>query len=253
MSTAFRLAPGVHAAFTGRYDGGVSGAPFDTLNLGAGVPDDPAAVRGNRRIAGERLGFDPDRVVWMGQVHSADAAVADAPGTVDRVDAVVTGRNDLVLASLAADCLPILAADGAAGVIGAAHSGREGTLRGVAAALVDTMVHKGAQPGRMVVALGPAICGACYEVPEEMRAAMAARVPEGASTTRHGTPSVDLRAAVAAQLRAAGVGQIRVDERCTYETEGLFSHRRAAPTGRLAGFVWRDGAARGAAPHTGEA
>jgi YfiH family protein len=239
MSSAIALGPGVSAGFTGRYDGGVSAPPFDTLNLGTGVPDDPAAVAENRRIAGARLGFAPERVVWMAQVHGADVAVADRPGVVGRVDAVVTTRTDLVLATLAADCLPILAADPEAGVIGAAHSGRLGTLRGVAAALVKGMADQGADPGRIRVALGPAICGSCYEVPAEMRDQVARTTPEGAGTTAEGTPSVDLRAAVTAQLRAAGVGHVTSDDRCTLETPDLFSHRRGAPTGRLAGFVWR--------------
>ncbi|WP_017591199.1 peptidoglycan editing factor PgeF [Nocardiopsis potens] len=239
MSAAFELVPGVLAGFTGRYDGGVSAAPFDTLNLGKGVPDDPEAVDRNRAAAAERFGFDHRRVVWMDQVHSADVAVATGPGTVGRVDAVVTREEDLVLAVLAADCLPILAADPEAGVVGAAHSGRAGTLRGVAPALVAEMVRGGAEPDRISVALGPSICGSCYEVPAEMRDELAAHTPEGAATTRKGTPGIDIRAAVAAQLRAAGVGHITEDGRCTYETEGLFSHRRGAPTGRLAGYVWR--------------
>jgi len=239
MSAAFELVPGVLAGFTGRYDGGVSAAPFDTLNLGKGVPDDPEAVERNRAVAAERFGFDHRRVVWMDQVHSADVAVATGPGTVGRVDAVLTREEDLVLAVLAADCLPILAADPQAGVVGAAHSGRAGTLSGVAPALVAEMVRNGAEPGRIAVALGPSICGSCYEVPAEMRDELAAHTPEGAATTRQGTPGIDIRAAVTAQLRAAGVGQITADGRCTYETEGLFSHRRGAPTGRLAGYVWR--------------
>ncbi|MDA2808252.1 peptidoglycan editing factor PgeF [Nocardiopsis suaedae] len=239
MSAAFELAPGVLAGFTGRYDGGVSAPPFDTLNLGAGVPDERAAVEENRRAAAARLGFDHTRVVWMDQVHSADVAVAEAPGTAGRVDAVVTRREDLVLAALAADCLPIVAADPGAGVIGAAHSGRVGTIKRVAPALVGEMVRHGAEAGRITVALGPSICGRCYEVPVHMRDELAAHTPEGASATREGTPAVDMRAAVEAQLRAAGVGHVTVDGRCTYESPDLFSHRRQAPTGRLAAYVWR--------------
>ncbi|RCV54496.1 peptidoglycan editing factor PgeF [Marinitenerispora sediminis] len=239
MTAVTEIGPGVRAGFTERYGGGVSAAPFDTLNLGAGVADDPAAVAENRRIAANRFGFDPERVVWMTQVHSADVAVADAPGDAGRVDAVVTTRPDLVLATLAADCLPILAADLEAGVIGAAHSGRLGTVRGVAAALIAEMVSQGASVERVSVLLGPAICGACYEVPPQMQDEVAAGTPEAASRTRAGTTGVDLRAGVTAQLRRAGVRRIAADGRCTLESPELFSHRRGAPTGRLAGFVWR--------------
>ncbi|ASU83424.1 laccase domain-containing protein [Nocardiopsis gilva YIM 90087] len=240
MSAKIEMGPGVSAGFTQRYDGGVSAAPFDTLNLGTGVSDDREAVAENRRIAAARLGFDPDRVVWMNQVHSAEVAVADAPGDVGKVDGVVTTRPGLVLATLAADCLPILAADSEAGVIGAAHSGRMGTATGVAPAMAAEMVAQGARPARITVALGPSICGQCYEVPPEMQEEVARRSPEGASRTRQGTSGVDLRAAVAAQLRAAGIGHITVDERCTLESPELFSHRRDAPTGRFGGFIWRE-------------
>lgn len=239
MSAAFELAPGVLAGFTGRYDAGVSAPPFDTFNLGKGVPDEEAAVEENRRAAAARYGFDHTRVVWMEQVHSADVAVATEPGGAGRVDAVVTARDDLVLAALSADCLPIVAADPGAGVIGAAHSGRVGTIKRVAPALVEEMVRQGADLGRIRVVLGPSICGRCYEVPAHMRDELAAHTPEGASTTREGTPAVDMRAAVEAQLRAAGVGHVRADGRCTYESADLFSHRRQAPTGRLASYVWR--------------
>ncbi|MFC4561438.1 peptidoglycan editing factor PgeF [Nocardiopsis mangrovi] len=239
MSAVIELGPGVSAGFTRRYDGGVSAAPFDTLNLGMGVPDDPDAVRRNRVIAAGQLGFDNERVVWMDQVHSADVAVAERPGVVGRVDAVVTGRSDLVLATLAADCLPILAADAGAGVIGAAHSGRLGTAAGVAGVLVEAMVGQGARRDRISVALGPSICGHCYEVPPEMREEIARSTPEGASRTRAGTAGIDMRAAVTAQLRSAGVGRVSADERCTLETRDLFSHRRDARTGRFAGYVWR--------------
>ncbi|GAB3205823.1 peptidoglycan editing factor PgeF [Marinactinospora thermotolerans] len=240
MSAVIELGPGIRAGFTQRYDGGVSAPPYDTLNLGAGVGDDPAAVEENRKTAGVALGFDPERVVWMEQVHGADVAVATGPGVVGRVDAVVTVEPDLVLAALAADCLPILAADPVAGILGAAHSGRQGTAKGVAVEMVAAMERLGATRSDVVVALGPSICGECYEVPAAMRDEVARSVAEAACTTREGTPGIDMRAAVAAQLGRAGVGRVLVDERCTLESPELFSHRRGAPTGRLAGYVWRE-------------
>ncbi|MDT0301157.1 peptidoglycan editing factor PgeF [Streptomonospora wellingtoniae] len=239
MSAVIELGPGVQAAFTRRYDGGVSSAPFDSLNLGHGVDDAPAAVAENRRTAAKDLGFAAERVVWMDQVHSADVAVATEPGTAGRVDAVVSDRPDLVLAALAADCLLVLAADAEAGVVGAAHSGRLGTQAGVAPAMIARMALLGADPARIAAVLGPAICGRCYEVGPQVQAEMARRVPEAASRTREGTEGIDMRAAVTAQLRAADVGHITSDDRCTLESPELFSHRGGAPTGRFAGFVWR--------------
>ncbi|WP_141923550.1 peptidoglycan editing factor PgeF [Haloactinospora alba] len=238
MSAVFQLGPGVAAGFTRRYDGGVSAAPFDTLNLSSGVSDDHTAVERNRQDAAARLGFDSGRVVWMDQVHGADVAVVTAPGVAPRVDGIVTTRDDLVLAALAADCLPILGADPDAGVLGAAHSGRAGTLAGIAPRLVEAMVNQGARESRITVALGPAICGRCYEVPEWMRDEMAERLPQGAGRTSVGTASIDLRAAVTAQFEECGVHNVVVDRRCTLEDPDLFSHRRTGMTGRFAGYIW---------------
>jgi copper oxidase (laccase) domain-containing protein len=90
----------------------------------------------------------------------------------------------------------------------------------------------------MVAAIGPAACGSCYEVPAEMRAEVAAAVPEAWATTRRGTPAVDLRAAITAQLTRTGVRDVRHDARCTIESPELYSYRREPITGRFAGYIW---------------
>lgn len=232
------LAGRVGAAFTDRH-GGVSRAPYDTLNLGGGVGDDPEAVAENRRRAALAMGADPDRVVFMRQVHSNRVAyVRDPSESWQEVDAIVTDVPGLALAALAADCAPVLLADEEAGLVGAAHSGRVGTLDGVVPALVAAMTERGARPERITALIGPAICGACYEVPEEMQAAAVAAVPETRATSRDGTPALDLREGIAAQLAAAGVPDVRRDPRCTREDPDLFSHRRDGRSGRLAGYVW---------------
>jgi YfiH family protein len=238
MGNVIDLGHGVRASVTERH-GGVSAPPYDSLNLGLGSGDDRGTVLANRETAARDLGLDTDRIVWMNQVHSADVLVATEPGGVGTCDGVVTTRPDLVLASLAADCLPVLAADAEAGVLGAAHSGRLGTAHGVAANLVEAMAGQGARADRITVFLGPSICGGCYEVPPRVRDETARDTPEAACTTRRGTAGVDMRAAVTAQLRRAGVTDIRADGRCTLESPELFSHRRNAPTGRFASFLWR--------------
>ncbi|MDL4821546.1 peptidoglycan editing factor PgeF [Actinomadura opuntiae] len=237
MITTVALGDGVGAAFTGR-TGGVSTAPYDSLNLGGAVGDDPAAVTANRRRAAAALGVDPGRTVWMRQVHGADVAFVTAPGDHGPIDAVLTTVPGLVLAVLVADCAPVLLADPAAGVAGAAHSGRPGTAAGVVPALVKVMCERGADPARIRAAIGPAACGGCYEVPAEMRDEVAAVVPAARATTAKGTPGLDLRAGIVAQLAASGVDDVTVDPRCTLETPDLFSYRRDGRTGRFAGFVW---------------
>ncbi|MEV3919489.1 peptidoglycan editing factor PgeF [Actinomadura coerulea] len=237
MITAVALGDGVGAGFTGRA-GGVSGPPFDSLNLGGAVGDDPAAVLDNRRSAAAALGTDPGRTVFMRQVHGADVAFAASTDLPGPVDAVVTTVPGLALAVLVADCAPVLLADPAAGVVGAAHSGRPGTAAGVVPALVKAMCERGADPARMTAAVGPAACGRCYEVPAEMRDEVAAVVPAAYATTSKGTPGLDIRAGVAEQLASAGVERVSRDGRCTIEDPGLYSYRREGRTGRFAGYVW---------------
>ncbi|WP_087928497.1 peptidoglycan editing factor PgeF [Streptomyces albireticuli] len=235
-------ASGAHFAFTDRW-GGVSAAPYDELNLGGAVGDDPAAVRANRERAAKGLGLDPAAVVWMNQVHGRDVAVVDGPwdtSDIPAVDGVVTARRGLALAVLTADCTPVLLADPVAGVAGAAHAGRPGLVAGVVPATVEAMTALGADPARIVARTGPSVCGLCYEVPEAMRADVAAVVPEAWATTRQGTPAVDVAAGVRAQLARLGVNISGQSHICTLESRDHFSYRREHTTGRLASYVWLD-------------
>lgn len=220
--------------------GGTSAAPYDTFNLGAHVGDDPAAVAANRARVARELRVPEDRLVWMTQVHGAGVAVVDGPqqGPVPDVDALVTATPGLVLCVLVADCVPVLLADPVTGVVAAVHAGREGVRQGVVPAALAAMTRLGARPGDVTALLGPAVCGACYEVPAAMQAELARVVPGAAVRTRKGTPGLDLRAGLDARLRAAGVPEVVHDPRCTVEDSRLFSHRRDGVTGRQAGLVW---------------
>ncbi|MFF9404381.1 peptidoglycan editing factor PgeF [Streptomyces anandii] len=234
---------GAHFAFTDRW-GGVSAVPYEELNLGGAVGDDPGAVGANRELAAKSLGIDPARVVWMNQVHGADVAVVDGPwgsaAEIPAVDAVVTARRGLALAVLTADCVPVLLADPVAGVAAAAHAGRPGMLKGVVPAAVRAMRSLGADPARIVARTGPAVCGRCYEVPDAMRAEVAAAEPAAHAETSWGTPAVDVCAGVHAQLERLGVRDRQRSPVCTRESDDHFSYRRDRTTGRLAGYVWLD-------------
>lgn len=232
-----------HFAFTDRW-GGVSAAPYGELNLGGAVGDDPAAVGANRERAARRLGLDPASVVWMNQVHGRDVAAVDGPwgaeAEIPAVDALVTTRRGLALAVLTADCTPVLLVDPVAGVVGAAHAGRPGLVAGVVPAVVEAMTARGARPSRITAHTGPAVCGRCYEVPEEMRAEVAEAVPGTWAETSWGTPAVDVTGGVHAQLAALGVSDLHRSPVCTRESGDHFSYRRDRTTGRLAGYVWLD-------------
>jgi len=213
--------------------GGASAPPYESFNLGDHVGDDPAAVAANRGRLASAIGLPADRVVWMNQVHGVHVEVVDAPRSApfDDTDALVTSTPRLALAVITADCVPVLLSDARAGVIGAAHAGRVGAADGVVLRTVEAMLAAGAHAPDISVLLGPAVSGPNYEVPEQMAAD---------TTTPDGTPALDLRAGIARQLVAAGITAIAIDPRCTVEDPALFSHRRGAPTGRLASVVWME-------------
>lgn len=222
--------------------GGVSAPPFDTFNLGDHVGDDPAAVAANRTRLATAVGLSEDAVVWMNQVHSANVVVVDGPrdGAVVQTDALVTTTRGLALAVVTADCVPVLLADARAGVIGAAHAGRVGAQIGIVPRTVEEMVKSGASVADISVLLGPAVSGRNYEVPAQMAVEVDAVLPGSRCRTAKGTPGLDIRAGLARQLTDLGIKSIDIDRRCTVEDTALFSHRRDAPTGRLASLVWME-------------
>ena len=249
---AFRDARGVvDVAFTDRH-GGVSQGSFSSLNLAESGADDMAAVGENiRRVTEAFTGTPPGQrpapvVARMHQVHGADVEIVDATflnslsqpalGSPPASDGLVSTTAGVVLMVRVADCVPLLLADVATGVVGAVHAGRPGMVAGIVPATVWRMRSVGAQ--EIVAWVGPHVCGSCYEVPDSMRAEVAAIVPQAYSETSWGTPALDVGAGVRAQLVAEGVDVIDA-ARCTIEDADLFSHRRqGAGSGRLAGLVW---------------
>jgi YfiH family protein len=220
--------------------GGRSRSPYESFNLGDHVGDEASAVAANRERVARELGVPGDRLVWMNQVHGTAVAVVDGPqeGPVPATDALVTTTPGLVLCVLVADCVPVLLADHERGVVAAVHAGREGVRQGVVPATLSAMASLGARARHVSALLGPAVCGACYEVPAEMQRDVARVAPAAAVRTRAGTTGLDLRAGVEAILRKAGVPEVVQDPRCTVEDHLLFSHRRDGVTGRQAGLVW---------------
>ncbi|EHK87832.1 peptidoglycan editing factor PgeF [Saccharomonospora azurea] len=222
--------------------GGRSKPPFDSFNLGDHVGDDPDAVAANRRRLATELGLPENRLVWMEQVHGRTVTVVDGTESepAEATDALVTSTPGVALVALVADCVPVLLGDPEAGVVAAVHAGRVGARVGVVPAALEVMVSQGARPERVEALLGPAVCGDCYEVPGPMAEDVEAHLPGSACKSRKGTPALDLRAGLWNQLADLGVGRIGVDPRCTMEDETLFSHRRSAPTGRIAAVTWME-------------
>lgn len=222
--------------------GGVSTGQYAGFNLGDRVGDDPEAVARNRARLADAIGLDQHQLVWMEQVHGRDVQIVTEPpgGPVPMSDGVVTNQPGLALNVLTADCIPMLAWDDTAGVIAAVHAGRPGVRLDIGARAIERMRELGAEPARIEVLLGPAICGKCYEVPAAMQADVEQHAPGASTRTRSGTPGLDLHAGLVGQLQRAGVEQITVDSRCTAESSDLYSYRRDATTGRMAAVIWID-------------
>lgn len=233
-------APAV-GAFSTRFGGG-SRPPYDGLNLGAGVGDDPDAVAANRESLAGELGVR--RITFSTQVHGARVGTVahrepGGPGVAlpAECDGLVTTMPSVALGVLVADCVPVLLADVKAGVVAAAHAGRRGLVAGVLQQTVDAMTAAGSDPHDVVAVVGPAIGGCCYEVPAGMQAEVAAVVPSVSARTRAGTASLDLPRGAAEVLRRAGVATVTRLGGCTAEDERFYSHRRSGVTGRFAGVV----------------
>lgn len=209
---------------------------FASLNLGGHVGDDPGTVDANRTLVARAVGVDRDHLLFMNQSHGSDVVVVDRPweGEPPAADGLVTTSTSLALGVLVADCTPVLLVDRLAGVAAAVHAGRPGMMSGIVGSAVDAMVDLGARS--ISAAVGPSVCGRCYEVPEAMRAQAAKVRPVAAAISWRGTPAIDVAAGVVDQLRARSVA-VQWIAGCSRESEGLFSYRRQNRTGRFAGVV----------------
>jgi YfiH family protein len=226
--------------------GGVSQAPYAWLNLGFGSGDDRTRVRDNRRRFARALGFDPEALVTLRQVHGNGVVVLTAGDDAEaargtQADALITDRPQLPLAVITADCFPVLLAAPSRPVIGIVHSGRRGT----AAEVVPRAIHRlcdrfGVEPGGVFVAIGPGIGGCCYEVDEASAAPFRARPSLGDGILRPSRPHhlyLDLQEAIRLQLLALGVPSPHIwsANLCTAcHPEWFYSYRReGARSGRM--------------------
>lgn len=236
---------GVTHAFTTR-PGGRSVPPFDTLNLGRGVGDDPDAVRDNRARALAALGRSPTDHVEASQVHGSVMAVvgvADRGEKIAGVDGLATRDPSVVLAMHAADCVPILLVDPVQRAVAAVHTGWRGTAAGAAGAAVAAMTRAfGSRAQDLVAAIGPAIGACCYEVdaPVVERFASWPWHNRVLARVRPDRWRLDLWEANRTQLTGAGLPPQAVTTAglCTScHPAVFFSHRRDGATGRMAALI----------------
>ncbi len=244
-----------HGVFTRQ--GGVSVEPFASLNLGGNVGDDPQAVRCNHERMYAALGVDETRVSSVWQVHSAEVILANEPVPgqrwITQADSMIANRPGVVLSMRFADCTPVLFRDPVRGAIAMAHAGWRGTVQGIAAATVRAMTEAfGSRPADIQAAVGPAIGPDCYQVGEEVVAAVRAYFGTADGLIRRdpgdGSAYLDLWAANRLDLQRAGVEQVEVAGICTASnTSDWFSHRAEhGRTGRFGAVLALD--EKGSAP-----
>lgn len=235
------LPAGVHALITTRA-GGVSQAPYASLNLGDHVGDDPAAVAANRQRLRQAL-VGADEPVWLEQVHGTrviDAALARTGAKPEQADAAFARQPGACCVVMTADCLPVLFCDVTGRVVAAAHAG----WRGLCAGVLEQTVAAMAVPAQTLLAyLGPAIGPQAFVVGDEVRAAFVAR-DAGASAAFSAQASrkwlADIYHLARLRLSACGVDRIFGGAWCTVDDAArFFSYRRDGRTGRMASLIWR--------------
>jgi YfiH family protein len=216
--------------------GGVSQAPWGSLNLGDHVGDDPAHVAANRARLRRQLPAEPG---WLRQVHSA--RVVELGREPNReADAALTRQPAQVCAILTADCLPVLLCDRAGSVVAAAHAGWRGLANGVLEATVAAM---NVPPGEVLAWMGAAIGPHAFEVGDEVREAFIAQhaAASGAfvSQPASGKWLADIYRLARIRLGHAGVKAVYGGGRCTFtEANSFYSYRRDGITGRMASLIW---------------
>jgi len=218
--------------------GGVSHGRYASLNLGARVGDDPAAVERNREILRRFLPGDP---LWLDQAHGAEVVDAASASALTRADGAVARTRHRVCAVLTADCLPVLLASRGGTAVGIAHAG----WRGMAAGIVEaTVARMGIAPSAVIAWLGPGIGLAAYEVGADVYDAFVGRTPNAAAAFTaqgEGKYRADLYALARQRLAAAGVSAIHGGAYCTFtNAERFYSYRRERTTGRFASLVWME-------------
>ena len=215
--------------------GGVSQAPFDSLNLGDHVEDSPEAVLENRRRLTEAFHIQP---AWLRQVHGVSVVEAN-PGRIAEADGSWTSTPGIACTSMTADCLPALFCNRAGTRVAAAHAGWRGLAAGVLEAAVESLE---TEPADVLVWLGPAIGPQAFEVGPEVREAFVQQLP---STAQAFVPSrnpgkfmADIYQLARLRLAARGVTAVYGGGFCTVSDPRFFSYRRSPCTGRFASLIW---------------
>jgi len=222
--------------------GGVSLAPYDSLNLSDKNGDREEPVSKNKKIIAEAFGFDLDRLVLLDQMHQDRVLLLKEPiitlPSPLEYDALITNSPNTFLGILTADCLPILAVDQKKKVIAAIHAGRQGTALRITAKVLKKMAGDfGCSSDNLLIAMGSSIGPRCYEIDERVFQ----REWEPFSVPRRvGKWTVDLAKINIAQMKREGIQEEQISwiDLCTHcHSDLYFSYRKEGRTGRQLSFI----------------
>ncbi len=243
FSTFFRpdwpAPPNVKALQTTRL-GGISQAPYDTLNLGDHVQDNPIHVAHNRQLLSD---FVPSEPVWLNQVHGTRVIDAALSSCIESADAAFTQKKEVVCVTMTADCLPVLVCDTQGTIVAAIHAGWRSLCDGVIEQTIQTMLAQRPElaPTQLMAWLGPAIGPQAFEVGEEVRAQFIAKDSHAESAFVASSEKWlgNLSMIARQRLRLLGIEAVFGGNECTYSnSEKYFSFRRDGVTGRMATLIW---------------
>lgn len=222
-------------AFATTRNAGVSGVPFESLNLGLHVGDERAKVMANRELL-QKASNHP-QVQWPNQIHSNKVIKYSGSSSLIDADAVVTDQTDSACAIMTADCLPVLFTNTSGNWVAAAHAGWRGLADGV---LINT-VNQSDQAESLMAWIGPAISQDCFEVGDDVRQIFV-ELNDSNQTyfvqNNRGRWQADLAGLAKKQLENLGVA-VYLSQQCTFKNEQqFFSYRRDGQTGRMASMIW---------------
>lgn len=207
-------------------------------NYGLGTDDKRELVLADRRALSLQLGCP---IAWMTQTHSdivREVAREDlSDDNIVTADAVIVPEGAGAAVQIA-DCIPILIADPRTRRVAAVHAGRAGVELNIVARTINYLKESGSSAEELEVAVGPSICGSCYEVPRDMWDEYTRKYPQARARTRWGTHALHLRPVVDAQLTQCGIRHVIHDRTCTFESDNLNSYRRNSHCGRQVGWIY---------------
>lgn len=218
--------------FSSRF-GGVSKAPFETLNLGFHTGDETAAVAKNRELLKREI--KAGSLVFMEQIHSdyvlevTSENLSDFAKTAPKCDALFTRLLNVGLCVMVADCAPIIVSDEKQGIIAAIHAGRAGVCAKI---LSKCVLEMKSEPKDLKIIIGPHIKGSCYEIGD---------MNLGEFNAYKNGGFFDITAALRAEINALGVKNYEISEICSHCDKNYFSYRRDGKTGRFAGWIIKYG------------